>query len=246
MKRSAEPARPSPTLQSETVPLFGPLHLMILAVIAVIAIGLCGLLRKGAISPQAVRLTLGCGLAINEIVWWIFRYSHEGLRFPNNLPLQLCDLSLWITVLACLTLKPAIVEFSYFAGIAGAGMALLTPDLWRPWPEYPAVYFFLAHGGIVIGALVLVYGKIAELRPGAVWRAFGMLLVWAAVIGAFDAIFNTNYMYLRQKPGNASLLDALGPWPVYLIAGAAVGLALFWLIWLPARPREARRQSISA
>jgi len=29
-----------------------------------------------------------------------------------------------------------------------------------------------------------------------------------------------------------------GPWPVYLFAGAAAGLGLFWLLWLPVRPRE--------
>jgi len=69
-----------------------------------------------------------------------------------------------------------------------------------------------------------------------------MLLVWAAIVGTFDAIFQANYMYLRQKPGNASLLDALGPWPAYLLAGAAVGFALFWLLWIPARPRTPRRQ----
>src|SRR5206468_2227502 len=122
----------------------------------------------------------------NELIWWGFRYSHEGVRLPN-LPLQLCDVSMWATALACITLVPAIAEFAYFAGIAGAGMALLTPDLWSPWPTYPAVYFFLAHGGIVIGAVVLVYGGIAPLRHGAVWRSFGILVVYAAVVGTFNA-----------------------------------------------------------
>jgi hypothetical integral membrane protein (TIGR02206 family) len=235
------------TIQSKAVPLFGPLHLAILGAIAGIGIVLCVLLRRGMVPGRLVRLTIGYGLAINELIWWAFRYSHEGWRFPLNLPLQLCDMSLWVTVLACLTLAPRIVEFSYFAGLAGAGMALLTPDLWSPWPTYPAVYFFVAHGGIVTGAAALVYGGIAPLRPGAVWRAFAMLVGWAAFVGTFDAIFGANYMYLRQKPANASLLDALGPWPVYLIAGAVVALALFWLLWIPARPmrtaeRETRRQ----
>src|SRR5206468_3836991 len=130
---------------------------------------------------------------------------------------------------------PAIVEFAYFAGLAGAGMALLTPDLWPPWPTYTAAYLFLAHGGIVNGAAGRVYGRMSRMRPGAARAAAALLVAYAVIVGTFNAIFKSNYMYLRQKPANASLLDALGPWPVYLVAGAAVGLALFWLLWLPAR-----------
>jgi hypothetical integral membrane protein (TIGR02206 family) len=222
------------------VPLFGPLHLTLLGIITAIAALLSVLLRKQKLPATAVRLTLGYGLAINEFIWWAFRYSHEGLHL-NNLPLQLCDASLWMTIVACITLIPTFVEFAYFAGLAGAGMALLTPDLWSPWPSYTAIYFFLAHGGIVIGAAILVYGRISPLREGAVWRAFGLLLAYAAIVGTFNAIVKSNYMYLREKPANASLLDALGPWPMYLIAGAAVGFALYWLLWLPARPPHASK-----
>ncbi len=97
---------------------------------------------------------------VNEFGWWYFRYSHEGLRI-SNLPLQLCDVSLWATIFACILLKPLLVEVAYFAGIAGAGMAIITPDLWSPWPSYPAIYFFVTHGGIVIANIVLIYGGIA-------------------------------------------------------------------------------------
>jgi len=217
--------------------LFGPLHLALLAAIAVWSVVLSLLCRRQQIPARATRLALGCGLALNEVIWWVFRYSHEGIHL-SNLPLQLCDLSVWMAVLASLTLAPLLVELAYFAGLAGAGMAILTPDLWSPWPSYPAIYFFLAHGGIVIAVAVLVFGGIAPLRPGAVWRAFGLLLAYAALVGAFNAIFGTNYMYLCRKPANASLLDALGPWPAYLVAAAAVALALLWLLWIPARPRR--------
>jgi hypothetical integral membrane protein (TIGR02206 family) len=224
-------------IKSALVKLFGTLHVCLLAAIALVGVVLSVACRRALVSSRAVRMTLGYGLAINELIWWVFRYSHEGFRFPVNLPLQLCDVTLWMTVIACITLARFAVEFAYFGGMAGAGMALLTPDLWSPWPTYPAIYFFVVHGGIVVGAAVLVFGRIAPLHHGAVWRAFGVLLAYAVAVGTFNQVFGTNYMYLCKKPANASILDALGPWPMYLVAGAAVGLALFWVLWLPARSK---------
>ena len=218
--------------------LFGPVHLALLAAVLLLALGLARLCKTRPAWRRPVRLALGFGIMLNEFVWWGFRYHREGVHLPN-LPLQLCDVTLWMAVLGCLTLWPAIVEFAYFAGIAGAGMALLTPDLYWPWPSYPAIYFFLAHGGIVIAVMVLVFGGIAPLRRGAVWRSFAILLAYAALLGVFDGLTGANYMYLRHKPNGASALDVFGPWPLYLVGGAAAGLALFWLLWLPARPRAA-------
>jgi len=211
-----------------------PIHLALLAAIAAIGVLLCRLCRRHPERSRAVRLVLGWGIAINEIVWWTFRYWHEGVRL-TNLPLQLCDMTLWAAVVACLTPKPVLAEFAYFAGMAGAGMALLTPDLWSPWPSYPAIYFFIAHGGIVVAAAVLVFGGIQPLRRGAVWRAFAILAAYAAVVGALNAVLRTNYMYLCRKPGGGSILDFLGPWPIYLMGGAAAALVLFALLSIPAR-----------
>jgi hypothetical integral membrane protein (TIGR02206 family) len=220
------------------VPLFGPVHLSLLIGTVGAAVILSWLCRARKLPSRVVRLALGCGLAGNELIWWVFRYSHEGVHFAN-LPLQLCDLTVWMTVLACFTLIPAVVEFAYFAGVAGSAMALLTPDLWTPWPSYPAIYFFIAHGGVLIACTVLTFGRIAGLRRGAVWHAFGILAAYAVVIGAFNAAVGANYMYLCRKPVNPSLLDLLGPWPVYLSGGAVIGLMLFGVLWLPFRPKPA-------
>ncbi|MGP8245070.1 MAG: TIGR02206 family membrane protein [Bryobacteraceae bacterium] len=214
--------------------LFGPLHISLLVAIASVAAALPFLCRRGWAPLRGARLTIGWALAVNELIWWVYRYSHEGIR-AANLPLQLCDLTVWLAVTSCLTLAPTVVEFAYFAGIAGAGMALLTPDLWSPWPSYPAIYFFLAHGGIVIAVALVVFGGCARFRPGAVWRSFGLLLCYAALVGAVDAALGADYMFLCRKPDQPSLLDWMGPWPWYLAGGAAVTLAFFWLLWLPVR-----------
>jgi hypothetical integral membrane protein (TIGR02206 family) len=218
------------------VRLFSPIHISLLAAIAGAAILLAILCRRGLLPARAVRLTLGWGLALNEIVWLIFHYSHEGV-FAQNLPLQLCDLTVWLAVVGCLTLRPFAVEFAYLVGMVSVGLTLLTPDLYSPWPSYPAIYFFLGHGGIVIAVATLVFGRIALLRPGAVWRAFGLLLLYAVLIGAVNKIFHANYMYLCHTPTNPTLMDQMGPWPIYLVVSALLALTLFWLLYLPARVR---------
>jgi len=221
------------------VKLFGPLHLALLAIICATGVTVTWMVRRGILRARPTRLTIGWALLANELGWWAFRYSHEGVHL-RNLPLQLCDLTVWLSVFACLTARPGIVEFAYFAGVAGAGMALLTPDLWSPWPSYPAIYFFVAHGGIVIAVAVMAFGGLVRFGRHAVWRAYGWLLVYAALVGGFNAITGSNYMYLCRKPNSATILNELGPWPWYLIPAAALGMALFWLLWLPVRPTARR------
>ena len=216
--------------------LFGWVHAGLLLTIVLAAALLAFRSRQQRLPWSRVRQVLGYGLAANELIWWIFRYSHEGIHL-TNLPLQLCDVTVWVTILACLTAAPLAIEFAYFAGMAGSGMALLTPDLWSPWPSYPAVYFFLAHGGVVTASAVLVFGRIQPLRTGALWRSYALLTAYTLVLGAFNGVVGANYMYLCRKPRNPSLLDWLGPWPIYLAGAAGVGFVLFWLLWLPVRPR---------
>jgi hypothetical integral membrane protein (TIGR02206 family) len=215
--------------------LFGALHLSLLATIIGAATVLVLLCRNGVLPAAAMCKVVGIGLGLNELAWWIFRYSHEGVHL-GNLPLQLCDIAVWCAVISCLTLARAVCEFTWFIGIAGAGMALLTPDLYEPWPHWPAIYFFLAHGGVVIAAALLAFSGAVPFAPRTIWPPFGMLLGWAAMVGAVDAITGSNYMYLRAKPTNPSALDWLGPWPWYILASAVVAVVCFGLLWLPVRP----------
>jgi hypothetical integral membrane protein (TIGR02206 family) len=219
--------------------LLGLTHLLILISIPLLAGVLAYWCRRNKSAARRIRYGLAAFLTLNELVWYAYDLHTEGFHFPQGLPLELCNVTLWIAVYAACTLNPLAVEIVYYAGLAGSTMALLTPDLWAALWTYPTAYFFLAHGMAVVTELTLVWGKLAAPRPGSVWRIWLLLNAYAAALGIFDAVFKTNYMYLRQKPVSASLLDYLGPWPYYLVGSEVLALALFWLLWLPFRRKPA-------
>lgn len=215
------------------MPLFGPLHLAIIAATVLAAAACVRLVRKSPASGRTVRVAFAIGLAVNELIWYAYRYSLEGFRFPEGLPLELCDLAVWFTVFACLRRSVVAAELVYFAGLGGSAMAVLTPDLWEGCPSYPSVYFFIAHCGVISAIIMLVFGRQVVLGRGAMWRVFGLVNVYVIAIATFNWVFGTNYLYLRRKPESASLLDLFGPWPLYVFAAEAFALGLFAILRLP-------------
>lgn len=160
------------------------------------------------------------GENVAEIVvgTWTPRYS---------LPLQLTDAVSLVTIIALLTRRRLFVELVYFWAFSASLQAVLTPDLGSNFPSVFYFTYFIYHIGPIVAACMLVFGCRLYPRSGAIWRAFALALALAAVSGVGNVITGGNYMYLRSKPVHNSLLNVMGPWPVYILSGAAVGLAMF-------------------
>jgi hypothetical integral membrane protein (TIGR02206 family) len=221
--------------------LFGPAHLFILASVVSLAAILAIIHRRFLPNSRTLRLALGAALLLDSAIFYGYQITHGQLTFPAHLPLELCDASLCLVIVALFTLNKTVFDLAYYGALAGATMALLTPNLWEPFPSFGTVQFFIAHGLIVAGPLFLVWSQQARPRPWSVLRAMIGINVFAACVGTFDYFFATDYMYLRAKPANASLLDVLGPWPWYLLAAEGVALIVFLLLYLPFRRLPFRR-----
>lgn len=218
--------------------LFGPAHLLILGAIPSLAAILAAIQRRVPPGLKALRLGVGFILLLDTVAFYSFLAARGQLRFPSNLPLELCDATLCLTLIVLFTLNQAVFDLAYYGALAGSAMALLTPNLWEPFPSLTTVQYFVDHGLVVASVLYLVWSGPMRPRPGSVGRAMLALNLFAALVGTFDFLFKTNYMYLRAKPQNPSLLDLLGPWPWYIAASEGVALVLFLLLYLPFRRRE--------
>lgn len=218
--------------------LFGAVHLAILCSVVVLAGVIAVVQRRLTPGTRWLRLGLGSLLMLDSLVYYGYLAYRGQLTFPNHLPLELCDASLILTIFALLTLNRAVYDLAYYWALAGATMALLTPNLWEPFPSFGTIQFFVDHGLIVASVLFLAWSGLMRPRAWSVVRAMLVLNILAVFIGAFDYFYKTDYMYLRAKPQNASLLDLLGPWPWYIVATEFVALLLFVLLYLPFRRRS--------
>jgi hypothetical integral membrane protein (TIGR02206 family) len=155
----------------------------------------------------------------------------------RSLPLQLTDAVTLVAVAALWSWVPLLVELTYFWGLSASLQAVLTPDLGQAFPSVFYFTYFTTHSGAVIAAVLLVFGLGMAPRRGAVGRVYLATVAFAALAAAADLLTGGNYMFLREKPERASLLDLLGPWPWYIAAAALLALALYVLLDLPFRRR---------
>jgi hypothetical integral membrane protein (TIGR02206 family) len=161
-----------------------------------------------------------------------------------NLPLQLTDAVTLTSIVALWHPESALlVGLLYFWAFSASLQAVVTPDLGQAFPDVLFFTYFLTHGGAIAAACLLVLGARRVPRPGSVWRAYGLTAAFAALAAAGTILTGGNYMFLRRKPAHGSLLDLLGPWPVYIAAGAALGLIMFIVLGAVARALTPRSPS---
>jgi len=187
--------------------------------------------------PLAAILVGGLGFALADAL------PLRGLDWFDVLPLELCDLAVLVAVWALLSRSPLACELLYFWGLSGTLIAMLTPDVDRGFPDSRCLSFFALHGSVAVAAVVMVFGAGVRPRPGANLRVFWITNAYAALAGLIDAMAGKNYLYLRSKPSQPTILDVMGPWPWYILAADALAFVLFWVLMAPFRDRPPSRDA---
>jgi hypothetical integral membrane protein (TIGR02206 family) len=208
------------------VDLWSPAHLAALAATVLAATLLTAAARRRGDWPaarHALAAVLLAGFAGEQVT-----YALRGeWSVEVNLPFQLTDAVTLVAIVALWRPAPLPVELTYFWALSASLQALLTPDLSQDYPDILYFTYFATHGGAIAAACLLVFGERRAPRPGAVWRVYAITGAYACCAAFATLATGGNYMFLRRKPARGSLLDVMGPWPIYIATAAVLALVIF-------------------
>lgn len=227
-------------MQSQEFTAYGASHL---GAVLVLALGIVVLLVLGRrVHDPADRLGKALAVLLTVAVLPLqLLYFTPGYWDPEKtLPVQLCDLAAVVAVVALWTHARWAVALTYFWGITLTTQAVATPDLAADFPHPIFLLFWIMHIGTVWAAVHLTWTR--AIHPD--WRRYRLAVVvtavWLVSVFCLNLALGSNYGYVNAKPGTATALDLLGPWPWYVLAEVAI-IAVVWALmtwpWVRRRGR---------
>ncbi|WP_026566584.1 YwaF family protein [Bacillus sp. UNC41MFS5] len=226
--------------------MFSISHFVIIAVLILGSIFIY-LNRDKLNAKQRRRTEIGIAitLIIMELTYHLWMIVNGSWNVSHAFPLELCSISLILTVILLLTTKKIIYEILLFTALLGASQALLTPSLNYDFPHFRFFHFFYTHLMEIWVPLYFTWAK--GYRP-TIWSVLKLCIflnVLMPIIMLINKLVGGNYMFLSHKPDSASLLDVLGPYPWYILSleGLLIGLSL--IVWLIFREKTSKGTEVA-
>ena len=217
--------------------LFGNIHIITMLSILAASVFIPLTYKNKSVAQQSLMTKIIAYIVIAHVV--ISPYKDLFiLENPYNwrevLPFHMCDLSEIFLAWFLLGGPKILYKCAFFWGIAGATMAIITPDISHHDLDY--AFFMIGHGMIVIG---IMYATIALNNRPYAKDILTVSFITACILLPITYLINlilgepANFWYLMAKPAGASLMDAFPEPPFHLLVLTPLALAMFFLIYTP-------------
>lgn len=206
--------------------------LLTIAFITVLVVIFKKILTKEKIKAK-LRLIIPTLVFICFVIKYMWLILTKTFSLKDDLPLHLCEISSILVIPLFIFENQIIFEIEYFLGIGSVLQALITPSLGYDFPHIIYFQFFFYHGIVIISTTYYIVLNKFKISFLSMIRAFFILNIIGFSVLGLNGILKSNYMFLCEKPLTPSLLDFLGPWPVYLIFIDLLGLINCLIFYLP-------------
>ena len=164
-----------------------------------------------------------------------FREGYGANNWKLGLPLHLCDFSSASIILYFITKRREFFLFAFFAGIAGAGMAILTPDVLYSFPHIDYLRHMIGHSMILLGVTyaIIVDNQRPQLKD--VHRILAVLSVFLLMMYPINTWLGppANYWYVIEKPPGFNVTDLMRDAPYHMIDIYILAVIVCYSIYLP-------------
>ena len=217
--------------------LFGNIHIVTMAIIVLVAVFLPLVCKNQSTSNKSLISKVIAFIILSHVIISPYKDLYL-LQNPYNwreiLPIHMCDLSEIFLATFLLGGPKILYKCAFFWGLAGASMAIITPDI--PVIDLDYAFFMIGHGMIIIG---IMYATISLGNRPYAKDILTVSAITAFVLLPIVYLINlilgepANYWYLIAKPAGASLMDAFPEPPLHLLITTPLAIAMFYLIYIP-------------
>lgn len=225
--------------------MFSISHFLILTIFILVTITIY--LNRGRLTgPKWRRTEIGTAISLIsiEVTYHLWMYVNGNWNVSHSIPLELCSISLVLSVILLVTRKTFILEILLFTAVLGSTQALLFPSLHYGFPHFRFFHFFYTHMMVVWVALYFMWAKGFRPTIKSVIKVFVFLNILMPIILYINKLTYGNYLYLSHKPSHLSLLDFLGPYPWYILSMEALVIILSLILWLIFRKKDKKTNLI--
>lgn len=214
---------------------FGMLH--VLPLVIIFCIGFTGILFAKSQLKRERQKNLIFGISLIPLIGYlsnvIFPLIEGDFNLQEDLPVHVCRVLAIATPVVIWYNKRYWMRIFYFWILAGTLNANITPDVEYTFPHWTYFNYWMVHSFLVIIPIYYVFVFKMKITFNDLKNAFWLANIFLISTYFINVLLGSNYMYSRAKPTAATILDVMGPWPVYLITGQLLALILFFLLYLP-------------
>jgi hypothetical integral membrane protein (TIGR02206 family) len=222
--------------------LFGWLHILVLAIAAASLFALYYFRNrlKNPTAGRVYRYTVAALLVTFESTFQVWMASRQGFRWADFVPLGLCAMMEWITVVTLVFDLKAVSRVVLPWAFVGALLSFIVVNMGASYtfPHFRFFHYFGIHWLFLAGNLFYLFtGAYTYDYRALVRSTYWLGGVSLAVLG-IDFAIGQNFMFLREWPDELSFFKPYIPFPLntlLLMLAAFLLFNLFYLIFVIGR-----------
>lgn len=183
---------------------------------------------------RVLRTVLFALLVINESSWFCYRHVVAQIPLVENLPLHLCDLSVFTMLFTLVTGRKLFAELAYYMGVVGALLAVCFPSIAETGDirTIAEIRYFITHIALVGGGFYFTFGRQYHPKIGAILRSYLFIHLYALLVTPLNLSLGTNYFFVLSAPKQLGWIRQYPHW-LFLVVVSLIFLFTFFLMNLP-------------